>query len=215
MGDSPVADGSGEMKDINKNITIPNALSVFRIFLIPPFVLYFLGQQWKAAGVVLVVSGLTDLVDGYIARRFNQITELGKLLDPLADKLTQAAVAVCMAIVEPVLVPFLAVFVVKETVMIIAACVLLKRKKRPTAAKWYGKVATTMFYVSFAVIYVLKGFFDYENFYLTITLLSATVGMMVYAFLRYFGIFWTTLHSDDPKDTVDLELKARRTISRK
>ena len=99
--------------------------------------------------------------------------------------------------------------------MIIAACVLLKRKKRPTAAKWYGKVATTMFYVSFAVIYVLKGFFEYENFYLTITLLSATVGMMVYAFLRYLKIFWTTLHSKDPRDTVDLELKARRTISRK
>lgn len=203
------------MREINKNITIPNALSVFRILLIPPFVLYFLAEQWRAAGIVLVASGLTDLVDGYIARRFHQITELGKLLDPLADKLTQAAVAICMAIVEPVLVPFLAVFVVKETVMIAAACVLLKKKKRPTAAKWYGKAATAMFYVSFAIIYVLKGFFEYENFYLTITLLSATVGMMVYAFLQYFKIFWNTIGSEDPKDSLDLELKARRTIPRK
>lgn len=203
------------MREINKNITIPNALSVFRILLIPPFVFYFLAQQWRPAGMVLVASGLTDLVDGYIARRFHQITELGKLLDPLADKLTQAAVAICMAIAEPVLVPFLAVFVVKETVMIAAACVLLKKKKRPTAAKWYGKAATAMFYVSFAVIYVLKGFFDYENFYLTITLLSATVGMMVYAFLQYFKIFWNTIGSEDPRDSLDLELKARRTIPRR
>lgn len=203
------------MREINKNITIPNALSVFRILLIPPFVLYFLAEQWRAAGIVLVASGLTDLVDGYIARRFHQITELGKLLDPLADKLTQAAVAICMAIAEPVLVPFLAVFVAKETVMIAAACVLLKKKKRPTAAKWYGKAATAMFYISFAVIYVLKGFFEYENFYLTITLLSATVGMMVYAFLQYFKIFWNTIGSEDPKDSLDLELKARRTIPRK
>lgn len=203
------------MREINKNITVPNALSVFRILLIPPFIFYFLAESWRMAGVVLIASGLSDLVDGYIARKFNQITELGKMLDPLADKLTQAAVAVCMAISEPVLLPFLAVFIVKESVMIVAACVLIKKKKRPSAAKWYGKVATTMFYVSFAIIYVLKGFFHYENMLLTITLLSATVGMMVYAFIRYFQIFWNTLRSQDPKDEMDLELKARRTIPHK
>lgn len=203
------------MKEINKNITIPNAISVFRILLIPAFVIYFLGEQWQEAGLVLIVSGLTDLVDGWIARRFHQITELGKMLDPLADKLTQGTVAVCMAIAEPMLIPFLAIFVLKEGAMIVASCIMLKRKKRPSEAKWYGKAATVMFYVAFAIIYILKGFFSYENATLTITLLSLTVGMMVYAFIRYFQLFWQTLRSEDPRDSIDLELSAKRPLPNK
>ena len=72
-----------------------------------------------------------------------------------------------------------------------------------------------MFYVSFAIIYILKGFFSYENITLTITLLSLTVGMMVYAFIRYFQLFWQTLRSQDPRDSIDLELSAKRTLPNK
>lgn len=197
-------------KEINKNITIPNALSVLRLLLIPAFVFYFLGNRVWEAAIVLILSGLSDLFDGMIARKLNQITALGMMLDPLADKLTQAAVAVCMAIQQPMLIPLLAVFVLKEGAMIIAACVLLKKKKRPCAAQWYGKAATAMFYVAFAVIVALKGIWNYENNLLTITLLSVTVFMMVYALIRYFQIFMQTLHSDDPKDRMDLELRAKR-----
>ena len=93
------------MKEWNKNITIPNLLSVLRILLILPFVYFFMTGNVLLAGLMLALSGLSDLFDGMIARKFNQVTDLGKMLDPVADKLTQGTVAICLAIWEPVLLP--------------------------------------------------------------------------------------------------------------
>ena len=105
--------------------------------LIGPFVYYFLHDQILPAAICLVLSGLSDMFDGMIARKFNQITELGKMLDPVADKLTQGTVAVCLAIKQPVLIPLLAIFILKELLMLVAGTFLvLKKKKRPTASKW-------------------------------------------------------------------------------
>ena len=79
---------SGEEKLRNKNLTVPNAMSLFRILVIPFFAYFFLKDNLTAAVIALALSGLSDALDGFVARRFNQITELGKMLDPLADKLT-------------------------------------------------------------------------------------------------------------------------------
>lgn len=193
------------MKQRNKNINIPNALSILRIILIVPFVILFVHDQVYQAAVVLVISGLSDMFDGMIARKFNQFTELGQMLDPLSDKLTQGAVAVCLALEQPVLVPLLAIFIVKEVLMLSAGFVLIKRGKKPGGAKWYGKVATTMFYVSFTVIVALKGIWNIEIMPLTVTLLSVTAALMIYAFVQYAKVFFTVLHSDDPKDSIDLQ----------
>ena len=195
---------------MNKNINVPNALSVLRILLIVPFVYLFLNRRIPEAAIVLVISGLSDLFDGIIARKFNQITELGKMLDPLSDKLTQGAVAIVMAITYPLLLPILVIFMVKELSMIAASCVLLKKKKRPCAARWYGKVATTMFYVTSVLLVVLKGIWKYENDTLFLVMLSLTAVMMIYALIRYFLIFLQILRSNDPKDSLDLELRAKR-----
>lgn len=194
-----------KMKQRNKNINIPNALSILRIILIVPFVILFVHDQVYQAAVVLVISGLSDMFDGMIARKFNQFTELGQMLDPLSDKLTQGAVAVCLALEQPVLVPLLAIFIVKEVLMLSAGFVLIKRGKKPGGAKWYGKVATTMFYVSFTVIVALKGIWNIEIMPLTVTLLSVTAALMIYAFVQYAKVFLTVLHSDDPKDSIDLQ----------
>ena len=129
----------------NQNWTIPNLLSVLRILVIAPFAYFFLHDELLWAVVMLAFSGLSDLFDGMIARKFNQITELGKMLDPLADKLTQGTIAICLAVKHPLLIPILAIFVLKELGMLIGGCVLLKKKKRPCAAKWFGKVATFLF----------------------------------------------------------------------
>lgn len=193
------------MKQRNKNINIPNALSILRIILIVPFVIFFVHDQVYQAAVVLVISGLSDMFDGMIARKFNQFTELGQMLDPLSDKLTQGAVAVCLALEQPVLVPLLAIFIVKEVLMLSAGFVLIKRGKKPGGAKWYGKVATTMFYVSFTVIVALKGIWNIENMPVTVTLLSVTAALMIYAFVQYAKVFFAVLHSDDPKDSIDLQ----------
>ena len=94
--------------------------------------------------------------------------------------------------------PLLGIFVLKELLMLIAGLILIKKKKRPCAAKWYGKVATILFYVSFVTIFALKAIWHYESMTLTGILLSVTAGFMIYAFLRYFQVFVHILRSDDP-----------------
>lgn len=192
------------MKNRNKNINVPNALSILRILLIIPFMVFFLNDKIWQAALMLVISGLSDLFDGMIARKFNQFTELGQMLDPLSDKLTQGAVAVCLAVKQPVLIPLLAIFILKEVLMLGAACLLLKKRKRPGGSKWYGKVATTLFYISFTIIVALKGVWHIENLTVTVTLLSITAAFMIYAFVQYFKIFMVTLHSDDPRYAIDM-----------
>ena len=194
------------MKNRNKNINIPNGLSILRVILIIPFVIYFMRDDIISAAIVLVISGLTDMFDGMIARRFNQFTELGQMLDPLSDKLTQGAVAVCLAVKQPDLIPLLGIFVLKEILMVGAACVLIKKRKRPGGSNWYGKVATILFYISFTIIVALKGIWGIENLAVTVTLLSITAAFMIYAFVQYLKIYLSILHSDDPKYAMDMHV---------
>ena len=192
------------MKNRNKNINIPNALSVMRIILIVPFVVFYMHDQIVPAAIVLILSGLSDMLDGVVARKFNQFTELGQMLDPFSDKLTQGAVAVCLAVKQPVLIPLLGIFVIKEILMVSAACVLLKKNKKPGGSKWYGKVATTLFYFSFTVIVALKGIWGIQNIAITLALLSVTAVFMIYAFVQYAIIYTAILQSDDPKYAMNM-----------
>ncbi len=141
-------------------LTVPNLLSLIRILLIPVFGVLFYNGEALWAVVVLVLSGLTDLFDGKIARRFNQISELGKLLDPVADKLTQITIAVVIFLVldksqDPTMQWFKWVFLFflfKELVMILGGAVMLAIGLRPGAAEIYGKVATFVFYGVMVVV---------------------------------------------------------------
>ena len=170
--------------------------------------------MYTAAGL-LVLSGLSDLFDGMIARKFDQVTELGKMLDPFADKLTQGVVALCLAVKFPVICPVLAIFVLKELTMLgCGAFLLLKRRKRPCAAKWYGKVATVMFYVSVALIVVMDGFLHVEGVafqVISYVLLGLTAAMMIYSAVKYAQIFLKILRSDDSKYDLSLtdEIRAK------
>lgn len=201
-----------EKKPINQNLTVPNALSVLRIIVIPFFAWFFMHDQLAIAVALLVLSGLSDCVDGFIARKLNQVTELGKMLDPLADKLTQGVVALCLAIKFPVICPALLVFILKELVMLCGAILLLKKKKRPCAAQWYGKVATVMFYISVSVIVVIDGFFPVKPVTFEVVayvLLILTAAMMIYSAVRYFQIFLTILRSEDGEYELSLKDEIR------
>ncbi len=143
------------MKDLFKGCwTIPNLLSVIRILLIPVFAVLFYRQEYGWAILTLVLSGLSDFFDGKIARKFNQISALGKMLDPVADKLTQVTLAVLLFIMfnkaqDETLKAFswvFLVFIVKEIVMVLGGAVMLACGIRPGAAEIYGKVATFAFY---------------------------------------------------------------------
>lgn len=143
------------MKDLFKGCwTIPNLLSVIRILLIPVFAVLFYREEYGWAILTLVLSGLSDFFDGKIARKFNQISALGKMLDPVADKLTQVTLAVLLFVMfnkaqDEALKAFswvFLVFIVKEIVMVLGGAVMLACGIRPGAAEIYGKVATFAFY---------------------------------------------------------------------
>ena len=149
------------MKDLFKGCwTIPNLISVIRILLIPVFGYLFYNDEKILAVVILAVSGLTDMFDGKIARKFNQISDLGKVLDPVADKLTQITIAVMLFIdfktaSNPIINALgwvFLVFLIKEAVMIVGGLIMLLLNIRPGAAEFWGKAATVVFYVGMVII---------------------------------------------------------------
>lgn len=129
--------------------TVPNMLSILRILLIPVIVyVYVFGDHIEnnhliAAGLI-VFSGLTDVVDGFIARKFNMITDFGKFLDPLADKLTQLTVIACLITKFKMMwIPFI-VLAIKEVTALLAKLVIYKKKNRVDGAEWHGKASTVL-----------------------------------------------------------------------
>lgn len=141
-------------------LTVPNLLSLIRILLIPVFGVLFYQGRIGWAVIVLVISGLTDFFDGKIARRFNQISELGKMLDPVADKLTQITIAIVIFLefnksTNPTMQWFKWVFLFflfKELLMVIIGAIMLACGLRPVAAEIYGKVATFVFYAVMVLV---------------------------------------------------------------
>lgn len=181
-------------------VTIPNLLTYLRILLIAPFVISFIKEQYILAMVFLGISALSDCCDGYIARRFNQITALGKMLDPVADKLTLLAVMVCITIMTPQVLPLMVVLIIKDVSMLIGGTILLKKGLNPPAAKWYGKLGTIMFYGSVIIIVFLKAVFKIEIPVLDIILLSATAFVMIFALVKYFLIYKSLLREKNNKN---------------
>jgi len=141
------------IKNWKKEIfSIPNLLSLFRLLIIPVYIVIYLNAtesyQYITAGGIMVVSCLTDMIDGKIARRYNMITTLGKILDPLADKITQFALTLCLSLKYPVLNPVLGLFIVKEIFQMIVGIIHLARGKMLPGALMAGKVCTTVLFIS-------------------------------------------------------------------
>ena len=170
---------------------IPNVLSLVRLALLPVFAVLYLNSQAKpellywALGVLLL-SGLTDMLDGVIARRFNQITEVGKLLDPLADKLTQVAVLVCLAIRNKGLLPLMIICLTKEVLQMIGGWLLLSRKDIIRGSKWFGKVSTFTFYGVMLLI-VLWNDMPKGLFAVLVGLVALT---MLFSFFNYLRLYF-------------------------
>ena len=147
------------IKDWKKEVfTIPNILSLFRMLLIPVYMVIYLNAQvpadYSLAGAILAVSCLTDMVDGFIARRFNMISKLGKFLDPVADKATQFTLTLCLSIRYGILRPVLLLFVIKESFQLIASIFYFRKGKMLGGALIAGKVCTTVLFVSLIILVV-------------------------------------------------------------
>ena len=139
--------------------TIPNLLSLFRLVLIPVYVVIYLNatqmHEYFLAGTILAVSCLTDMIDGKIARRFNMISTVGKILDPIADKLTQFTLTLCLSIKYPILRFVLVLFVIKEGFQGIMGLINLRKGKMLPGALLAGKVCTTVLFLSLIVLVLL------------------------------------------------------------
>ena len=148
------------IKNWKKEIfTIPNLLSLFRLALIPVYISIYLSAKTAAdyylAAALLAVSCLTDLIDGKIARHFNMISTLGKILDPLADKLTQFTLIVCLTVKYPILKYLVGLFVLKESFQLIAGCLNLKKGKMLKGALMTGKICTTILFISLILLVMI------------------------------------------------------------
>ncbi|MCM1115600.1 MAG: CDP-alcohol phosphatidyltransferase family protein [Clostridium sp.] len=151
------------MSDLKKNIselfegwnTIPNWLSFIRIAAIPFFIVLFLKGKILAAVILMICAALTDLFDGKIARKYNQVSNLGKILDPIADKLSQMAIVVVLIVTywDNAIKYLFMFFIAKEVIMLLGGALLLSLGMRPTAAEIWGKIATNVFYI--AMIFIL------------------------------------------------------------
>lgn len=139
--------------------TIPNLLSLLRIALLPVYVSVYThavyAWQYFAAAMIMAVSCLTDAVDGMVARKYNMISTVGKILDPVADKITQFTLTVCLSMKYPVLKPVLYLFVIKEVFQLIAGFLLLKKGKILTGALMPGKVCTAVLFVSLIALVLI------------------------------------------------------------
>ena len=146
---------------------VPNMLSFFRILMIIPFVISFLKGNYVLSLLILCISGITDILDGIIARKTNQITKLGKFLDPVSDKLTLIAVVICLSLKFSEIIPFVGILLVKDLSMLVAGGVLIANGVELPAARWYGKISTAAFYVSVISLVLLREVFLVNSSLLT------------------------------------------------
>lgn len=166
-------------------LNIPNILTYFRFLFIPVFIWQYFHENYWLAGLALGLSALTDLLDGKIARKFDMITEIGILLDPVADKLTEAAVLLCLALRFPLLWAVLAICLCKEGFMAVAGAVMLRRKKKLGGAMWFGKVCTTVFYL----VTLVLTFWPSVPGMLANSLIAICGGMMLFTLAGYVVVY--------------------------
>lgn len=167
--------------------TIPNLLSFFRLMLIPVIIwLYVSKESYYGAFFVIGLSGLTDLLDGKIARRFNMITDFGKILDPVADKLTQAAMIICLISRYPLMWLLIALFVVKELISAGLGYLSLQASGTVIGAQWYGKINTALLYAVMLIL-ILFSEIPYE---LATGLIALCAVSLILAFVLYVRFFW-------------------------
>lgn len=179
------------IKDWKKDIfTIPNLLSMVRLLLIPIYIVIYLNatelREFYIAGGILVISCLTDMIDGQIARRFNMISNFGKVLDPIADKMTQFALTICLSIRYPLLRYVLFLFLCKEVFQAVAAFMMFRRGKALPGAILPGKICTTVLFVSFIVMVLLPDL----DFRIANSIATIDAIFLAYAFISYIFAFF-------------------------
>lgn len=162
-------------------LTVPNFLSLMRIVMIPGIVLFCLDGNTVGCTLLLVASGVTDVLDGWIARRYNAVSDLGKIIDPVADKLTMLALLCALAPRHPALILPLVLLVIRETAMGLSGLMAIVRTEHVPFALWHGKITTALLYGTMFIHLLWK---DIPALASNI-LAMACVGMMLFSMLLY------------------------------
>lgn len=166
---------------------IPNILTILRFFIIPFIIYYLVKDEYIYAFIMLALSGLTDVLDGAIARKFDLITNFGKLVDPLADKITQISV-LCTLLFKGIIPLWIVVIVLLKEALMVCGASFLYGREMVVSSKWYGKAATVLFYLAIAVSLIIRQFsldfsFDIIIYYLALI-------MTIFSLIMYFREFY-------------------------
>lgn len=165
-------------------MNIPNTLTTIRFLLIPIFGYFLYEGQYFWSVMILILSGLTDILDGFFARKLDMITSWGIFADPLADKLTQLTALVLLFLKNRIHLVIIIILLLKESLMGIGSLLLYKQNNIVVSSNWYGKMAAVILY--FSVILVI---FDVPNAsYFVIIAVAASLFSLIMYMIRYFRI---------------------------
>lgn len=184
------------MKSMKKKeiFTIPNILSILRLVLIPVYSYVYLNakstQQYRLAACIFIFSSATDMLDGFIARKFNMISRLGKILDPIADKATQGIIMLCLGIRYNSMWILFAFFVIKEGFMTVMGIINIRKGKILNGAKFSGKICTTVLFICMSVLI----FFPSLSQKGVNSLIIISAFFMLFSFMSYISFY--IKHSD-------------------
>lgn len=178
---------------------IPNILSIIRIILVGVFVFVFFNDYphnliW--ALVVFLTAGLTDIIDGFLARKFNWVTNLGKILDPFADKLMQCTVLVCMLIKDLIPAWLVIPFILKEFLMLLGGLFIIKKRKVVVVSNIFGKMTVVFFYAAIVLCIAARDFLA-ENPIVLYIICALVLMAAISALVNYAATYFKTLKIKD------------------
>ncbi|CVI71500.1 CDP-diacylglycerol--glycerol-3-phosphate 3-phosphatidyltransferase [Clostridiales bacterium CHKCI001] len=164
--------------------SIPNLFGYFRILILPVIAWFYLTAEepsdYYVVTGLLILSSCTDFLDGFIARKFHMVTDIGKVLDPISDKLTQGVLAICLMSRYSLMIPLVILFIIKETYMSIMGIIFIRRKILH-GAFWFGKICTAILDVSIIVLII----FPTMPINAVNTLITICICFMIFSFVCY------------------------------
>lgn len=175
---------------VRKNI--PNLLTLLRLIIVPVLGYFLYFENYIPAVVLFAFGGFTDILDGYIARKYSLVTKWGKVFDPLADKLMQITALVFLVLHHFIPIVVLVIVIIKESLMLTGGILLYTKGKTVIGANWYGKLATVIFYFAILATIILS-LESLNNSYTTIAIniaLGLAVSCTLFALVMYIIIYY-------------------------
>ncbi len=168
--------------------TIPNFMSLFRLALVPFILWIYLSGEYSIAAALVLLSALTDIFDGIIARKFNMVSDLGKVLDPLCDKVTHIALLICLVSRYRFVWVVIGLFAVKELAVAGLGALSVKRGRAVAGAKWYGKLSTVVFEVVMVALMLFPSIPPRAAFWMLVAACVAMAFAMIMYIIFFIGI---------------------------